>query len=40
MIDGTLPEIKAGLLITPVGTEDAWVATDEVEFDRVGEAGR
>lgn len=37
---GTLPEMRVGLLTTPVGTEDDCVATDEVEFDRAGDDGR
>lgn len=39
-IPGTLPPMRVGLLITPVGTVEDWVATDEVEFDLAGECGR
>lgn len=35
---GIVPLISVGLLTTPVMVD--CVATDEVEFDRVGEAGR
>lgn len=40
---GTLPEIRVGLLMTPVGTELDWVvivAIEDVEFERVGDEGR
>lgn len=39
-IEGTLPEISVGLLTTPVGTDEACVAIEEVEFDLAGEEGR
>lgn len=35
---GTLPTMRGGLLIT--GTEEACVATEEVELDLAGECGR
>lgn len=37
---GTLPEMRCGLLITPVGTEEDCVAIEDVEFERVGDDGR
>lgn len=38
---GMLPASKGGLLMTvPVLAKEAWVATDEVELERVGEDGR
>lgn len=42
-IPGTLPEIRGGLLMTPVGTEldcVVMVAIEDVEFDLAGDAGR
>lgn len=42
-IPGTLPEMRVGLLITPVGTVLDWVvmvAIDDVELDLAGEDGR
>ena len=42
-IPGTFPEIRVGLLTTPVGTELDWVvivAIEDVEFDRAGDDGR
>ena len=40
VIPGTLPEMRGGLLTTPVGIAEDCVAIDDVEFDRVGEEGR
>lgn len=37
---GTLPAIRVGLLTTPVGTDEDCVAIDDVELERVGDAGR
>jgi hypothetical protein len=37
---GTLPEMRGGLLTTPVWTVEDCVAIDDVEFDLVGEDGR
>lgn len=39
-IPGTLPTISGGLLTTPVGIVEDWVATEDVEFDLAGEFGR
>lgn len=37
---GIVPPIRGGLLITPLELAAGCVATDEVELDLVGEAGR
>lgn len=37
---GTLPEMRCGLVTTPVGTDEDCVATDDVELDLVGDEGR
>ena len=37
---GMLPPTRGGLLTMPVGTEEDCVATEDVEFDLVGEEGR
>lgn len=40
VILGTLPTMSVGLLTTPDGAVEAWVTTDDVEFDRAGDEGR
>ena len=37
---GTLPTIREGLVMTPDGAVDDTVTTEDVEFDRAGDAGR
>ncbi len=41
---GTVPDTRVGLLITVPAegwcANEAWVATEDVEFDRVGDEGR
>lgn len=36
---GTVPDIRVGLLITPVGFDEDCVAMDDAEFDLAGEGG-
>ena len=40
VMPGTWPPISGGLLMTPVGAEEDWVMTEEVELERAGDEGR
>jgi hypothetical protein len=40
VIEGTLPAISVGFVLTTDGTVDDWVAMDDAEFDLAGEGGR
>jgi hypothetical protein len=39
-IPGTLPRMRGGLVITPLGAAEDCVAIEDVEFDRAGDEGR